>query len=136
MTTSIISGYVGNSYFGFGYSSPLTITPTGTVADHSHYQNIYESGRFSLINQGTVIEQHRGGRAGLFNNGAYIDNSGIMRGTQFGIDVFGAAGTVTNSGTIETTSGTTAFSVLRVFAGTVTNSGLIATADYGIGVDI
>lgn len=126
---STIKGTVSNGItLGHaGYTSPLRITNTGTVSNSSGAA-IYASGVYanpSITNQGSIIGTGDFDAIQL-KDGATVANNGagaLIQGYT-GIDISGAAGAVTNSGTINGT-GTYGGGILLEEGGSVRNSGFI-----------
>ena len=85
-----------------GYPSPLTITSTGAVDVTTDYDDraVYGLGG-TLVNQGTV--DGVGTVLGIYLPGGVIDNSGFISGYLGGINFGADVGTLTNSGTIQST---------------------------------
>src|SRR5271170_1201298 len=75
--------------------------------------------------------------AGVKQMGGSYDNSGTIAGYQYGIEIYGATGTVTNSGSVTTTA-TSGIGVELMDGGTVNNDlgGKIAGGYRGLGVEI
>lgn len=125
--SSTISGSVGDAGIGSGYpySSPLTITSTGSVAGDVYANN----SAATLVNFGKVS----GGV--YFLDGGYADNkAGVLSGFEYGVFIGGTVGTVVNAGTIEET-GSGPFSYIGLdlhYGGTAIDSGRISgtTAVY------
>ena len=167
MSSTISSPVTHGITLGSGtYSSPLTITSGGGVTASSGNAIFGPNTQaWTVINDGTV--QTPGGTIGdngvILNAGGYVGN-GVGAGTttfttalisgQYGIEIFGTAGTVTNFGTITgvaeaiylsaSTSGvvinhgvvqaTRNGVYISGAPGTITNTDLISGATSGIGV--
>jgi Hint domain-containing protein len=114
---------------GGAYSSPLTITDTGSVQNGGTGDAIYGPGTASwtIANFGQIVAN--GGGSSGYNGvalyaGGSVENSGYIAASQNGIYIGGSAGTVTNSGTIEATN-TIGFGICLYTGGTVSNNGYI-----------
>ncbi len=143
-SVSTINSYVGHGVtLGNGYTSPLTITTAGTVDDSGGIA-VFAAATYAnpvVINQGTILETGFGGVGVAFNAGGSLDNSGtaaLIEG-QYGVQIRGTAGTITNAGTIEGTNGR---AIYLTQGGSVDNSGTAAlirslgTAGSNYGVEI
>ena len=126
---STISGTVSNGITlgQAGYTSPLRIKHSGTVSNSSGAA-IYASGTYtnpSIVNEGTVIATGGFDAIELKDGGSIVNmaKDALIQGYT-GIDISGAAGAVTNSGTIAGTS-TYGGGVILEAGGSVQNSGLI-----------
>ena len=126
---STITGTVSNGITlgQAGYTSPLRITPTGVVSNSSGAA-VYASGTYanpSIINQGTIRATDGFDAIKLKDGGSVANNTkGALIQGYTGVDISGAAGVVTNSGTIAGT-GTYGGGVLLEAGGSVQNSGFI-----------
>lgn len=137
----------GGITLGATYISPLTITSSGAVETTTGDGIVGNAAGDTVFNDGTV---QGGNHAIIFTAGGYINNgtggfnTALITGGLYGVYISGAAGTVTNSGTIfgsangvnlekggiVTNTGyihSTGGSVfINTVASTVTNSGTIA----------
>lgn len=139
---STISGTITTGVtFGGSYTSPLTITGTGAVSDNAG-PAVYAAAAYAnpvLLNGGTIITS--GGYVGVrFMGGGRVDNSGLIGGNSGSVYIYGATGTVTNSGTIAGT-GNDSISLLDAAVvlctgGTVINSGTIVGTGAWKGVHL
>lgn len=138
---STITGMVTNGVTlgQAGYTSPLKITGGGAVSN-SAGAAVYASGIYAnvaVVNQGTIIDT-AGFDAVELKDGGSVNNKskGALIQGNTGVDISGAAGTVTNAGTI---AGTGHYSggVLLGAGGYVANAGLIQGSGFGgVGVII
>jgi hypothetical protein len=88
---------------GATYTSPLTITTTGTVNNNGTGTAIYYDGTATIQNAGQIIATgaavpHGNLGISLTGNGS-VGNSGLITASGYAI-YFGNAGTVTNAGTV------------------------------------
>src|SRR5437763_10370 len=107
-----------------GYTSPLKIAGGGTVSN-STGAAVYASSTYAnpvVVNHGTIIDT-AGFDAVELKDGGSVANTALIQGYT-GVDISGAAGTVTNSGTI-TGTGLLGFGVRLGAGGSVANTGLI-----------
>src|SRR5580704_4909336 len=124
------------------YSSPLTITGSGSVQNGGTGDAVYGPGTASwtIANYGQIVAS--GGGTNGYNGvalyaGGSVGNSGYIAASLNGIYIGGSDGTVTNSGTIEATN-TIGFGICLYTGGTVTNNGYIkggvffGAADSGV----
>lgn len=161
MPTNTISTNVAHGVtLGSGYSSPLTITSTGTVYDHTSGSGIAvdASSYASIISNSGTIESYEGlgvsmatgsnlTNAGYINGytrgvyikGGSINNTGTIKSGSYGIKSASGPTTIVNSGLIE--EGSPSFSTandvvgIRLGAGgKITNDGTII-GKHGIYLD-
>jgi hypothetical protein len=127
--TSTISTTINHSiYYGAGrtYTSPLTITNTGSVDPTAAGVESYAViglGGGQLFNQGTITGVNAGlGGVELTNSNDYLNNSGTITGVYNAVTT--GSGTVINSGDMTVTSyGFLAGSyAVRLSSGTFTNT--------------
>ena len=155
MSTIATTIYTGITLGTGTYTSPLTITSTGAVEATSN-DAIHgdSSAAWTIVNFGTVETTGTGGDGIDLRAGGSVTNTGagLIKGSR-GVFIVGAAGTVTNAGTILGTSGyglqlfaggsvdNTGTGLIEgsrgVFigggAGTVTNAGtILGTGGYGV----
>ena len=124
------------------YTSPLTVTSSGTVANSSGdaiygpgYQGWTVDNYGTIAATGTLADGVRLMDGGAVSNGLSGASSAYIYGTKSGVYITGAAGTVTNAGTILST-GTAGYGV-NLTSGSIGNTGLIEGAGgVGIGVGI
>jgi hypothetical protein len=115
--------YVGIT-LGSHYTSPLTITSSGTIA--SGADGVVARAGYAdavVINDGAILSTNYGI---LFHDGGYIDNLGRIQGSA-GVLIGTSIGTVVNAGTI--TGGVT-----LAAGGTVGNTGLLTGGNQFGGV--
>ena len=117
-----------------GHTSPLIITGSGTVSNGTGAA-VYASGTYAnpiIVNHGTIIDTGGFDAVELKDGGSVVNTvKGALIQGHNGIDIFGAAGSVTNAGTI---AGTGYFDVgVSLFAGgCVANTGLIQGGRVGV----
>jgi autotransporter-associated beta strand protein len=126
---STISGTITHTVTLSGsgsYASPLTITGTGYV-DVASGNAVYgpAAQSWTVVNSGRIETSATVGLGIDLGGGGYVGNSGLVSGTEAGVEIDRAAGTVVNSGTIQGTGGRYPSSVGVVLSrgGTVVNTG-------------
>jgi hypothetical protein len=137
---STITGTVthGVTITGSGsYTSPLTIAAGAAVSLSGSGAAVSSSILATVVDDGTVSAASSGGPGVILNAGGYVSlgTAGLIDAS-YGISISGAAGTVTNAGTIEATAhyGT---GIEFSAGGSIDNTGLIeATARYGTGIEL
>ena len=122
---TITTGVTLDSTFG----DPLTVASTGRVTGGGNA--ITGSMDWTIVNQGTI--QGGTGSGITLTAGGSVTNSadGAITGTQYGVRIKGAAGTLDNAGTI-TATGTDGEGVQLDAGGMIVNEGSgVITGDYG-----
>ena len=122
------------------YASPLTITSTGSVTNGGTSDAIYGPNTYTwtVINAGAVTAT--GTHDAIdFYHGGYIGNTGRIVGGYDGIFITGAAGTIQNSGAVQSTGAAKADDAIDLgkagFAGYVGNAGTgLIRANGGAGI--
>ena len=136
--SSIIIGTITNGVTlssSGAYTSPLTIASNGYV---TNVGNPGVDGPFgtawTLVNSGTIKKVDTVGV--YFQDGGSVDNNGTIDVYYEAIKITNAAGTVTNTGTIEITLLGSDPAVYLGFGGSLGNSGLIKVmSEYASGVE-
>jgi hypothetical protein len=117
------------------YTSPLTITATGYIENTGTGDAIFgpNSQAWTVVNYGRVaVNLGTFGQGGIdLKDGGLVANSGTITAPGFGVLIAGAAGTVTNSGTIK--SGDRSGVYLSV-GGSVNNAGGLIQGYYGVAI--
>jgi hypothetical protein len=137
ISSSITVGIVlGTVTSGGTYDSPLTITSTGAVLLGGTGDAIFgpNTDAWTVVNQGSVVVSGTAGDGIDLRLGGSVDNSGLID-APIGVYITGAAGTLSNSGTINSTgTGTAAAGIVFQAGGSVDNAatGLIEGANVGI----
>ncbi len=122
ISTTVNHGIVLGTGTTASYTSPLTITSTGTVNNNGSGDAIYGSGiaQWTIDNAGGVTATGAGNIGIDLADGGTIANSGTVSADDLAVRIGNSVGTVTNSGRI-TASATFGYGVI-LYGGFLTNA--------------